>query len=93
MKLYSPYVPVIGSLSDRETRFTFEPKPYSTVLALSAPCASGKSASFHTYMEQRFESKPNSRFLLTSANILYTHGQYGLRCVFSSCVFSASCVF
>ena len=68
MAIDSSYVPKIGTLFKEQT---FGPEPYSTILALSPPCARGKSTAFHGYMDELFERKPSSRVLLLSANILY----------------------
>ena len=56
---------------DPTTKLMLVPASFSTVLALSPPCARGKSTAFHNYMDSLLETKPRARILLLSANILY----------------------
>ena len=70
MPINEPYVPSIG-FTDPVTKQRMGPQPFTTVLALSPPCARGKSTAFHGYMDKLLERKPGARILLLSANIMY----------------------
>ena len=68
IKMDSEYVPPIGSCYNGQA---FVPEPYSTILAMSPPCARGKSTAFKNWMDKIHRDKPSARILLLSANILY----------------------
>lgn len=68
IEMDSEYVPQIGSCHNGQA---FEPEHYSTILAMSPPCARGKSTAFKNWMDEILRDKPSARILLLSANILY----------------------
>ena len=69
LKMNFEYVPPIGYECHNGQKF--EPVPYSTVLAMSPPCARGKSSAFQNWMDKIFRDNTSARILLLSANILY----------------------
>ena len=68
IKMDSEYVPAIGSCHNGQA---FVPEDFSTILAMSPPCARGKSTAFKNWMDEIYGDKPSARILLLSANILY----------------------